>query len=558
MLSNKEVSSIFKTLGSLMELHGENDFKARSYTNAAFQLGRLHDNVMAMSPAQLETTPGIGKSIAGKITELKTTGTLQTLENLLQLTPPGIVEIMSIKGLGAKKVAVIWKELGVESAGELLYACYENRLAKLKGFGEKTQDSVIKSIEYYQSNLGKFHYASVEQEADEIVTVLRKEFATALIDVCGPVRRKSNIIDRIDILAGMEKNVFMEKMNRFSFLSIDANDAVSVSGKTANEIPFRISFCDADAFYYALFMATGSEEHIAKAEGKLSGKKFASEQSVYEAASLPYIIPEMRENGDEWKFIAKYKNEDIVSENDIRGVVHSHSTWSDGKNTLEEMVIACIEKKFEYIVISDHSKTAVYAGGLTVEQIGEQQREIDRLNQKYVPFVIFKSIECDILNDGSMDYDNDVLKTFDLVIASVHQNLKMDVDKATSRLLKAIENTYTTILGHMTGRLLLSRPGYPVDHKKIIDACAANHVVIEINANPYRLDIDHTWIPYAMEKGVMISVNPDAHSIGGIHDIHWGVTSARKGGLTKQMTWNAMHTEDIKKWLSERKKKRNG
>ena len=272
---------------------------------------------------------------------------------------------------------------------------------------------------------------------------------------------------------------------------------------------------------------------------------------MFEAAGEPYRAPELR--------VAAIKQVEtdnpIVRFEDIQGVVHNHSTWSDGKNTVAEMAEACKKNGYAYFVISDHSKTAVYAGGLTEAQIIAQQKEITTLNTS-AGIKIYSSIECDILNDGTLDYDDAVLKTFDLVIVSIHQNLKMDIDKATQRLLRAIENPYTTILGHMTGRLLLSRPGYPVDHKKIIDACAANDVVIEINANPYRLDIDHTYIPYAMEKGVMISINPDAHSIEGIGDIKWGVISARKGGLTKAMCWNAQSFETVDNWLIARKKKK--
>jgi DNA polymerase (family 10) len=278
--------------------------------------------------------------------------------------------------------------------------------------------------------------------------------------------------------------------------------------------------------------------------------KLLSEAAIYKNAGLPFTLPEMREDVAEWGF--KKKNEDLVTPEDIKGVVHNHTTWSDGVDGLSDFVKACKDQGYEYTVISDHSKNAHYAGGLKEEKVLRQMEEIDNLNKALKSFKIFKSIECDIKVSGELDYEADLLKRFDLVIISIHQLLKMDEEKATKRLIKAIENPYATILGHMTGRQLLIRPGYPVNFKKLIDACAANKVIIEINANPYRLDMDWSHIPYALQKGVMISVNPDAHSINEIGNIRWGIEAARKGGLTKDMTWNAMPLKKIEAWLEKR------
>lgn len=553
MLSNKEVSGLFKTLGALMELHGENDFKTKSYTNAAFQLGRVTGSVMEMPEAELDNVPGIGKSIIAKIKELRSTGTIAALEEFIQKTPPGLVEILQIKGLGGKKVGMIWRDLGIESVGELLYACNENRLANLKGFGEKTQESVIKSIEYYQSNIGKFHYARIASAVEEIMGLLKEKIDSDKISLCGDIRRQSNVVEKLEIICAESGNI-IKNLNSFPFLLRDNNDENLITGKTTNDIRFEITIVSDQNYYFELFKKTGSAKHVETIIQKLGNKtQFDSEEAIYQAAGYSYIEPEFREEHID---IDMLEQADIISLQDVKGVVHNHSTWSDGKNTVEEMALACKKGGYEYFVISDHSKTASYAGGLTELQIAEQQKEIDALNIKYPDFKIFKSIECDILFDGKMDYADEILKTFDLVIASIHQNLKMDEQKATSRLLAAIENPHTTILGHMTGRLLLSRPGYPVDHKKIIEACASNDVIIEINANPYRLDIDNSWIPLALKNKVMISINPDAHSVEGIHDIHWGVISARKGGLTRSMLWNGMSRQDLESWLSVRKKKK--
>ena len=269
---------------------------------------------------------------------------------------------------------------------------------------------------------------------------------------------------------------------------------------------------------------------------------------------MAYIPPELRED-DYWMGLAKdYALPELIFPEDIKGVVHNHSTYSDGLNTVEEMALECIRLGYEYLVMSDHSKSAFYADGLQVDKVYHQQEEIDMLNAKYPDFRIFKSIESDILSDGSLDYDDDVLNTFDLVIASVHSNLKMDEAKATKRLVTAIENPFTRILGHPTGRLLLARKGYPIDYKKVIDACAANDVVIELNASPHRLDLDWNWIPYAVEKGVMISINPDAHSLKGIQDIKWGVAVARKGGLTVDSCLNTKSLAEFMRWIDSKAK----
>jgi DNA polymerase (family 10) len=282
-------------------------------------------------------------------------------------------------------------------------------------------------------------------------------------------------------------------------------------------------------------------------------QSYNTEQAIYQAAGMPYIIPELREGLYEFDLAKENKLNDLIEFKDLKGILHNHSTYSDGKHTLAEMAIYCKELGYEYLGISDHSKAAFYAGGLTEETVRRQHQEIEKLNQQLKPFRIFKGIESDILHDGSLDYENEVLESFDFIVASIHSGLKMDEQKATQRLIKAIENPYTTILGHPTGRLLLRREGYPINHRMVIDACAGNGVVIEINANPWRLDIDWRWLPYALDKGVMISINPDAHEKDGYHDMIYGVHVARKGGLTKHMTFNALPLEAVEKYFKNKK-----
>jgi len=385
-----------------------------------------------------------------------------------------------------------------------------------------------------------------------LVAVLQKVCKTKLVSLCGEIRRQSLTVAGIEIIAAATAKKLADKEIK-RFLLVESSSPSETKAHTLDEIPVTIYHVGVAEFYEQLFRRTGNEEHVNKVLAKIKGNvALSSEEEIYKKAKYSYVIPEMRENVAEWQPL----NSPLLELKDIRGVVHNHTTWSDGVDTLSDFIQACKKKKYEYTVISDHSKNAFYAGGLKEDKVLRQMEEIDKLNKKVSPFKIFKSIECDILVSGELDYGNDFLQEFDLVIISVHQLLKMDEERATKRLIKAIENPYTTILGHMTGRQLLIRPGYPVNFEKVIDACAANGVVIEINANPYRLDMDWSHIPYALKKGVMISINPDAHSIAEIDNIRWGVAAARKGGLTRDMTWNAMSLAKIEQWLKKRESNR--
>ncbi len=549
-MDNKTISEILKLTARLMELHGENEFKSRSYSNASFKLSRLDVPLAGMNPDDLEKVDGIGKSLAGKISLLIETNRFEILEELLAKTPKGVVEMMAIKGIGPKKVRELWIQLQIESVGELLYACTENRLIGLKGFGLKTQDSIKKSIEYKRSVSGKFHFASVENLALEKVKELKKLYQTELVSLTGEMRRKCEIIEKVEILvASQSENSYPPDERLSSQEPVEETDFPE-DGKKKPAVPVQIFFCQPQEYYKQLFISTASEKHLSSInlEGIMNP---GSEEEIYSKNGLPFIIPEMREGIFEFEWVKKNSGGDILEMKDLKGILHNHSTWSDGTHTLKEMAGYCKELGYEYLGICDHSKSAFYANGLSIERVVQQQMEIDALNKAMAPFKIFKGIESDILNDGSLDYPEEILKSFDFIVASVHSNLKMNEEKATARVLKAIENPYTTILGHPTGRLLLSREGYPLDHKKIIDACAANKVVIELNAHPYRLDIDWRWIQYCLSKDVMISLNPDAHAREGYHDMYFGVCVARKGGLTRKMTFNAKGLNEMEEYFCE-------
>jgi DNA polymerase (family 10) len=539
-METEKIAHTLKLTAQLMELHNENPFKVKSMNNAAFKLDKTDVSLEGKSVAELESIDGIGKSIANKIIELQQTGTLKELKALVEQTPAGVIEMLGIKGIGPKKVAQLWKELGTESPGELLYACNENRLVVLKGFGAKTQEAVKKAIEFNMASKGLFHYASLEKFALNLVEDVKKKLHSDQVSLTGAIRRKAIVLDKVEILLAAESS--------FDTQAFDVPPGLQVEW----------IFCTPETFVQKLFETTASKAHLEELGDwklKLSARSqdLSTEDQIYAALGLQYIEPELREGRGEVKLAQAGGLPKLIQLEDLKGILHNHSNWSDGIHSLKEMASYCKELGYEYLGMCDHSQSAFYANGLKPDRVAAQHLEIDQLNLQLAPFRIFKGIESDILYDGSLDYPEDVLQSFDFVVASVHSVLKMDEEKATSRLIKAIENPYTTILGHPTGRLLLSREGYPINHRKVIEACAANGVVIELNAHPYRLDIDWTWIGYCLDKGVRISINPDAHEMQGYHDMYFGVCAARKGMLRKEMCFNALNLEQIQNYFSARK-----
>lgn len=556
-MENKPIARKLRLLSQLMELHEVNPFKIKSIANAAFKVDKLPFPIAGKTLAELEKVDGIGKSIAGKIIELFETGTMAEMEEMLAQTPEGVVEMMHIKGIGPKKVAVIWRELGIENTGELFYACNENRLIEAKGFGLKTQEEIRKAIEFRMASNGKFLFAQVEKEANELMDMVKSVFPGALKHFAGEFRRLNDIITEIVIVIGsIDQQIAYDAFLASDIIQNVAQNENHISGELNSGLLVDIVCVEKGNYYLELFKNTGTDDHVQAVLERINTplQQPESEELIYTKAGLAWMQPELREGTT---FIEKAETNTLptlINWHDLKGSLHNHSTWSDGVNTVEEMALYCRDTlKLEYLGMCDHSKSAFYAKGLTIERVLQQQEEIDHLNKKLDGFHIFKGIESDILYDGSLDYPDEILKKFDFIVASVHSILKMDEGKATSRLITAIENPYTTILGHPTGRLLLSRKGYPINYKKVIDACAANNVVIEINANPLRLDLDWRWHQYALEKGVMLSINPDAHRLEGHLDMHYGILAARKGGLYKEMCLNALSLPEITKAFDKKR-----
>lgn len=555
-MNNKVIAREFKLLSQLLELHGGNSFKIKSLLATAQTISKSPFEIASKSQAELSGIPGIGKSSALKIQEILTEGSIQELRELVQQTPPGIISLLKVKGIGPKKIATIWKELGIDTIGELWYACKENKIAALKGFGQKTQEELKNLIEFTIENEGKLRYADTKPIADELITLFHKLKPDSLISLTGDLRRYCEIIDRVEVVLEIQKDDLVLLLQASGFFAEIKEKDDSVECLHQSGIKTVIYFCEKASFFVRLWETTGSKDHVQQIKQELSSpiSSSPSEEEIYKLAGLAYIPTELREGLNEIQLAKDKAVPKLIEVGDFKGALHNHSLWSDGIFSIEDMAFYCRDVlRLDYFGVSDHSKTAIYAGGLSIDRVKAQIKEIDGLNSKMAPFRIFKGIESDILSDGSLDYPNELLAELDFVVASIHSQLNMDCKKATTRLLKAIENPYTTILGHPTGRQLLVRKGYPIDHKKIIDACAANGVIMEINCNPLRLDLDWRWIPYCLEKGVRIAVNPDAHHTSELEYLLYGHLVARKGGLSAENCFNCLDLDQVANYFSSRK-----
>ena len=541
-MTNKEIAYAFDDLANLMELHGEDEFRIRSYRNAYLTLRKTDGDLSAMSDDEIKGIKGVGNAIAAKIRELVTNGKMANLEKYKDKTPAGVQEMLEINGFGPKKVKQVWQEMGIESVGELWYACNENRLVEYKGFGLKTQEELLKKLDYFQKSRGKLHMDAADELAESVCAHITATLPGAYVSPVGEIRRRCPVISQVEILIGYNGDISPV------FEPNDMNLQKEENGKyfvqLAESTNIILHKCLAEEFGSKLFRFTGTDEFVqgfADAHQGLEFRGLRTEEEIFERANAAFVAPELRESA------RANAVPGLIQQSDLVGVLHVHTTYSDGLHSLKDMCERARDLGYDYIGITDHSQAAFYANGLKPDRLRQQWDEIDALNAEMGSFHILKGIESDILNDGSLDYEDAVLDQFDFIIASVHSNLRMSIDKATERVVKAIEHPKTTILGHPTGRLLLSREGYPLDWDAVFEACKKHQVAIELNAHPYRLDIDYTLIPQALSHGIPISVNPDAHSMSGLEVVKYGLAIARKGGLPKDMCLNAQLPGDWKK-----------
>ena len=561
-MDKRAIAKVLEEIGLLLELKGENPFKSNAYYNAARTIESLTEDVTELiASGRIRDLKGIGAALAEKLAELVGTGRLTYYEELKQIVPPGLLEMTAIPGMGPKKIAAVWGQLGITTMGELEYACVENRLVSLPGFGQKTQDKIRQGIQQLKRRRGFHLYANVIGEAERIVEVIRHSAGVRSAELVGELRRRLEVVQAISVLVGADRpRSVLDSLQRIEALWELSRAGDKIIGKSPMGISVSVVLSE-DLTAHAILAATGSEEHLnalasraarmkipwnltPAAGGKLAPKA-DSEEALYAVLGLPFIEPELREGLGEIEAAEAGLLKPLVEARQIQGIFHNHTTYSDGSATLDEMVAAAKALGYRYIGISDHSQSAFYANGLKEDRIREQHAAIDALRTRTSGIAIFKGIEADILVDGAMDYPDDVLARFDFVIGSVHSRFSLPEEEQTARVIRALANPYVTMLGHPTGRLLLSREGYQIDMKRVIDAAKQYGKIVEINANPHRLDLDWRLCRYAKEQGVRVSINPDAHATEGLEDVPFGVNVARKGALEPSDVINTLGPQEI-------------
>ncbi len=551
-MNKREIASVLEEIAFFLELKGENLFKVKAYTNAARVIeGLPEEPAILVQKGILSQVKGIGPALAGTVTELATKGVSTLHQELKASFPAGVPEIAEIPGLGPKKIKAIYDQLNVGSVGELEYACVENRLVGLPGFSAKTQEKILAGIRRLKRRQGFHLYANVIEEADRILEAVRAIVGVTQADLAGEIRRRAEVVQSLAlVVAGARPPALLEALRavldttQVEYLP----ESSSISARSPQGLPVSIKVCDTEDYGLALWLETGNSEHVEAVRQRLGAgtmPKAQIEEAAYAAAGLPYIPPELREGHGEIELAETGSLPVLLEAGQIQGIFHNHTIYSDGSATLEQMVESARALGYRYIGISDHSQSAFYANGLKEDRIRAQHAEIAAVQKKFVGIRIFKGIEADILVDGAMDYPDEVLAAFDFVIASVHSRFNLSEGDQTRRICRALANPYVTMLGHPTGRLLLSRDGYRVDMRKVLDTAAENGKIVEINANPHRLDLDWRLCAYAKEKGVRFSINPDAHGTEGLAVVPFGVNVARKGGVTAADVVNTLPVEEM-------------
>ncbi len=570
-MTKEQITSVLERIAILLELKDENPFKIRAYTNAARAIETFGGNITNFQDEEaLAKIPGIGKSIAEKIKELAATGSLKYFEELSAEFPPGIMELFSLSGLGAKKIKGLYDQLGISSIEQLQKACEDGRVAELPGFGETTQQKLCDAIAKRASHAGSFQLGQVAAEAETLRSDLAAHSDALQVDIAGSYRRRKEILHDLDLLVATKNPAAIMQF----FVSHPLVESTIAHGPTKSSVRLRSGVqCDlrvvSTAEYpFALAYFTGNKEHNIelrsralqrdwtlneyrlaqvpvdpKAKTKRPVKKIPNvhdEAELYRAVDLDFIAPELRENWGEFEAAEKHSLPKLIEKENLRGTFHCHTTASDGHNSIEEMAAAAQELGLEYLGIADHSRSSIQAHGIDEPKLRFQIATIRKLNKKLHRFRVFAGIECDILRDGSLDFPDNVLAQLDYVIVSVHSVFNLSETEMTQRVIRAIENPFVTMLAHPTGRLLLKREPYQIDIPAILDAAARTGTWIELNSAPKRLDLDWRWWPLAKQKGVKCIINPDAHRTERLQDLWFGIGIARKGWLTKDDVVNCL------------------
>lgn len=570
MADKRAVARVLDEISRYLELTDADRFRAIAFRNAARSIENLDEDLQSLvEGSRLTTIPGVGKAIGPIITEVMTTGRAQYLDELRQGYPPGIFDLVRVPGLGLKKIGVLHHELGVGSVDELALACRENRLISLRGFGAKTQARIAQGIVALSSDLRKFLLPVGIELGERLAAELRQVRGVRRAELAGSVRRRLEVIRNINLFVEADSvaPVLEEIASLGSLASVQKEKAI-LRAELGNRIAVEIVVSPPDGWATNFLFTTGSETFVQSLVSKAAKKGFdlsrdgmrkqrrkvavRSEEELFDRIGLPFVEPELRE--DRWSD-ESFPPAPLITRGDLRGTFHVHTTYSDGRATLREILDAARGRGLSYIGISDHSVTASYARGLTEARLREQHEEIDRLQETFLPMRIFRGTEADILPNGSVDYGEAILSRFDFVIASVHSQLRMPEAEMTTRIIRAIRNPLVTFVGHLTGRILLSRPGYSIDHAQIFDAAAEEGVMIEINGSPHRVEIDWRLLQEALRRGVRFSIHPDAHSTDTLDNLDNGTWVARKGGLRREDVFNTLPLAEVARHLEARKRR---
>ena len=584
-MDKNQVANLLEQVATLLELKdGSNPFEVRAYQNASRAVSALEGDIEELTRSgKLKGTPGLGATMIKRIEELVNSGKLAFYDELVQETPAVKLEMARIPGVGPKKVNAIYSQLHVQSMDDLVKVCNEHKVAALPGFGTKTEEKILQGIAFLAQHADRHLYAEVEVQAQQIEQALAKVPGIVRMQVAGSLRRKRETVKDIDMVISVADDADEATRTQIMdvFTSQPGIQAITGKGLTkssvvlANGVNMDLRVVGDSQFPYTLHHFSGSKEHHIPLRrralslgmtindyGLFRGKEpnpanlvpCKDEREFYAALGLDYIEPELREDMGEIDAAEHHQLPDLIQESDLKGVLHAHSTWSDGHNSIREMIEACLKRGFTYFGLTDHSKAAAYAGGLNADALKRQHEEVEKLREEYRGRIrIFHGIECDILRDGALDFEDDVLATLDFVVASIHSQFNLSRDEQTQRMLRAIANPYVDIVGHPTGRLLLNREGYPLDQEAMIDAAARHGVCIEINAHPSRLDLDWRYLRRARDKGVKIPINPDAHAIDGIDVMRYGVNIARKGWLRVSDVPNAWSADEVAAFFKKRR-----
>lgn len=561
-MTNKDIARALRETASLIELTGGNPFRARALSSAARTLRGLDDSVAdRLRDGTLTDISGIGDGLAAQIEELLARGSFELRDELLNAVPTGLLDVLRVKGLGTKKVRTLWGELGITTLDELEDAARRGAVEQLDGFGAKTQEKILRNVQLLRQYSTRRRFADVHRDVQPLLVALREVDGVIQAAPTGALRRKLETVSAATLIVASPEVAPVQSALTERGLKLSAHTeahATRLDGTLPDGLPLRVWVVPPDRYGTVQWRRTGAEAHRkAFVEAYGAPGLHADEAEVFAAAGLPFIAPVLREGDGELDAAEDDTLPALITVDDLKGSLHNHSTYSDGAHSLRQMAEAARSMGLAYFGICDHSQSLTIANGLSPADVQEQQAEVQALNDEFAaddgpPFRLFHGIESDILKDGALDYADDVLAAFDFVVASIHSGFNMSTEEATERLIRAIENPYTTILGHATGRLLLVREGYPIDHERVIEACATHGVAIELNANPHRLDMDWRWIRTATDQGVLIAINPDAHATEELHNVRWGVAAARKGWLTPDQCLNAKSLEAFSDWLADR------